>query len=431
MQKHLGAESKRGLLVVTLVLIAALGPYLTAGVRAEQVVVYGAGAILIPITLPLVRTRGAMLSVTVLWVLYVLGVVFSTVLPSAELTPLPSGGGVLAGLDNAILPFVVILIVLGLTVLGGDPQRLLRRVTGWIVLLMCLNAAAAIMQFQGLYDFSAWYGSEGLESVSGRAAQLGRYGGLINQPAEAGALYSIAGLCAVYRLRHRPVLLVLALAALVSGGVLTVSKVFLLGGLPLVLIALLRGGANRASRLFAMVAVAFAGWVAVSAELLPEWTGADRIRGLLPTGSESWVEVFTASRYGGASGGTTGQVVDAVMSGPWAFGYGASGLQVPYDSGWVEALVVAGVFGVAVQALVFVALGRGWARMPRCPERTLLGYLVLILVGASLGLPALTANRVATVAWILLALLLACATHRRTRADQTADAGSTAATVEL
>ena len=37
------------------------------------------------------------------------------------------------------------------------------------------------------------------------------------------------------------------------------------------------------------------------------------------------------------------------------------------------------------------------------------GGLVLVAIGASMGVPALTANRVATVIWVLLTMALLCA----------------------
>ena len=78
-----------------------------------------------------------------------------------------------------------------------------------------------------------------------------------------------------------------------------------------------------------------------------------------------------------------------------------------YDNGWVEALVVGGLAGAAIYSLVLGYLLAAWRRSPDGPATDLLGGLALLLLGASVGLPALTANRVATIAWILIVLLLA------------------------
>src|SRR5690606_6260889 len=76
-----------------------------------------------------------------------------------------------------------------------------------------------------------------------RAAQLGRYTGLFNQPLEAGLAYSIAGLCWIYAVavtRKATVLKWVLLVGVVIGGILTVSKIFVFGGvMTMVMYALL------------------------------------------------------------------------------------------------------------------------------------------------------------------------------------------------
>jgi hypothetical protein len=75
----------------------------------------------------------------------------------------------------------------------------------------------------------------------------------------------------------------------------------------------------------------------------------------------------------------------------------------------VLALVTHGLpdrYGVLAQTLMFVALARHWWRMDRSPERALIGLTILLLLAASLGMPSLTANRVATVVWVVLSCLL-------------------------
>ncbi|MEV0806090.1 hypothetical protein [Micromonospora sp. NPDC050200] len=115
--------------------------------------------------------------------------------------------------------------------------------------------------------------------------------------------------------------------------------------------------------------------------------------------------MYSAGRYGEQS--TLDEVVDSVLrDAPW-FGYGLGGLAMPYDSGWVEALVLGGVVGMVVHGLVLVALVVRWAQVrgEMSPQvRWVGGGVPLIVVVGDLGVPTLTANRVATVVWLLLFL---------------------------
>jgi len=107
-----------------------------------------------------------------------------------------------------------------------------------------------------------------------------------------------------------------------------------------------------------------------------------------------------------------------VQSSPW-FGFGAQGLAVPYDNGWVEAFVVAGACGALLYTAVLGLLVVAWWRR----RSRFAGGLVLVVIGASMGLPALTANRVATLAWVLLTLLLFTPTLMPGAPDEPSDRG--------
>lgn len=408
-------KKRRGLMVVTVLVAAAFGPYVAAGVRTEQALVYGVAVVVLLLTLGRIRPPSALGAVFAAWFLYAALALIGAVAPPFNASGYVPGDPV-AGLDNAFLPLAVMVVVSALIALGGSPRALLGRAAAMLVLFTCINAGAALAQLRTGAEFPLWYGGAvGEDSVSVLAAQLGRYSGLINQPAEAGIIYSIAGFCALYRFGARPFILAATMVLIVVGGVLTVSKVFLLGGLPLIALALLRQRHGRAGRIAALAMVTLGAAAGISAGYLPQWRGLDFALRLLPGASnEDALTLFTASRYQSGGGGTLAGVTDAVLSGPWAFGFGAGGLVVPYDSAWVEALVVVGTAGVALQAFVLAVLARAWKGAPPSGERTLFGYVLVLLAGASIGLPALTANRVATVVWLILSLVLfACACRAR------------------
>jgi TctA family transporter len=98
---------------------------------------------------------------------------------------------------------------------------------------------------------------------------------------------------------------------------------------------------------------------------------------------------------------------------PWA-GFSAAGLNVAYDSLWLEVFVVSGIIGIVLAAAMLVLLAARWARLKATLGRAewqLAGGVLALAIGASLGIPSLTANRAATLLWLVLGLLV-CARGR-------------------
>jgi hypothetical protein len=136
------------------------------------------------------------------------------------------------------------------------------------------------------------------------------------------------------------------------------------------------------------------------------WTGWRHLAQMFPDGRVDLASL-TGNRYG--EGGVIRPLVEAVLADhPWT-GYSATGLATSVDSAPAQALMLAGLVGVALLAVALmwlpVALARRWRSLDTA-ERWLYGPLVVGVVVLSAGSPVLTANRVAVVLWALLALLL-------------------------
>jgi hypothetical protein len=394
--------NKRGLLAITAVMLAAFGPYLIASLRTEQIVVYGMALALVPLTLPRLRPTPHLAGAVTCWAAFAGVVVISTVAPPVNRSRFLLGQP-LGGLDNVLLPLAVVGVVLGLLAVGADRERLLARAAFWTVVLMLVNTATALLSsFAGL-TWDRWWSSSD-SSTAANAALLGRYSGLINQPAEAGVLYGLALICALFLWPHRPELLLPIVLVLTVGGVLTTSKVFLGLVIPIVVWQLLRIRGGRGGRLLGAALLLVAAWGVVQSGALSAWSGSTRLERLFSVTDRSLASQFSGNRYGATS--TLRPVTDAVMSGPRWMGFGGGGLQVAYDSGFVETMVLAGIFGLLAVLVLIVVLFSAWQRMDRGRERTMLGCLVVLLAVANLGVPSFTANRAATVVWVLLTLLV-------------------------
>ncbi|GIH14814.1 hypothetical protein [Rugosimonospora africana] len=426
---------------LTVAAIAAFGPYTPlAGIRAEQVVVYG----LCAVALASLRwcqfrfTRAAAL-VFGLLTAETLVAVFGALVPVPELTGF-GRASTLAGLDNLALPLAVLITLWTLLDMGADRKRLLAIVCRVVIWAMCLNAVLAyVSQAHDLTPMLSRFWDNTVventvtDTVAGRASQLGRYTGIFNQPAEAGEMYSIALLAAIYRYRSNLLRFAGASLLITVGGLLTVSKVFLLVGLPIAVWQVLRQSHGRGRRVVLLAAAVIAVAGLAQSGVGPQWIGGDFLAQLLRPGTNGdMLHLYTGGRLGDSSSLQT--IVAAVLhDSPW-FGFGAGGLAVPYDDAWVEALCVAGLCGAILYTMLLAVLALSWyrRRLPPDPGQSRLaqsqltqsrvaqpqlaqsrlaqsrlgGGIVLLVIGASVGLPALTANRAATIAWLMIGLVL-------------------------
>lgn len=402
-------------LIVVLV-ASAFGPYLVGGVRTEQLVIYGVAAILF-LSAPWrwlgARLPGTIVSVVVVWGFYALIGAVGVIWPPVNSTPWAYQDGPFAGLDNLFLP----LATLGLLVMNvrpSDAHSGLRVIAKAIGLLGAINGAVALVQTR--VDLTSvlrpfWAASDpmtGEPTVSELAATLGRYSGIFNQPAEAGMLYGIAGLCLIYVYAERPRMLYPALTWVVVGGILSVSKVFLLVGAPIILWQIWgRANGKVLAAVTAMIAA-----VGLAQSRVVEWAGLDYLLRLFAPGQiegTSLVALYTAGRFGSDS--TLRAVVAETLSREPLFGFGATGLRVPYDNAWVEAAVVAGLVGAICYTIVLVI----WAYVANQlsgREGALAWGLVLLAAGSSLGVPALTANRAGMLLWAVMVLLMLEVAHQ-------------------
>ncbi len=397
-----------------IIVVAAFGPYLTNGIRTEQLAVYGSLLAALPFLASKLRFGGLYACVMGLWTFLAFSIIIN---PDRSAIPgrfLP--GSLLSGIDNYLYPLAVLLLVSCWLATGYTRLALLDVVCKVFVGLVAGNGVIA---FTGLFvNPTGWlqrfwgYAPATLETtVAVRAFSNGRLTGIFAQPAEAGIAYSLALFAALYLFartgRDRPVPLGLVAVPVLVGGVLSASKMFLLIGMPLALWQAVRQG-RRVRRVLVIVGMAGMIRVALTQVDIPRWRGAWMLSTLF-SGSDSGgiAGKYTAGRLG--SNGASGAAFDYVLgTQPW-FGYGAGGLAVPYDSSWVEVVIVGGMVGVVLFALVLAVLFGAWiSGRPALsgPQRPFTTSVLAMSLAATAGLPAFTANRVALFIWIFLALLI-------------------------
>lgn len=385
---------RRGMVGALVLVGCVLGPYLFAGVRTEQIAIY-------LLALTIVLTGGHITTVwkrlrTVIfaWLAYYAAIGFASIM-QPTLTPVFSlyRGNAIASLDNALLPLAAVLVGASFSARHGWRHLLMSVSIG-----MSLNAGLAVLT--ALFGFQivprAWVTHEtgDLSAVSDRAALMGRYLGVFDQPAEAGAAYAIASVAAIaVWATQRPWLCTGILLLLGVGGALSVSKVYLLS-IPVVLV-LLWAESHRTS-LVMLLTLPTLLWLGTPL-LVERWSGLPYLMRFTQDEDGLSLESITSDRFGSEQG-----IADtwlAIAEHDAWLGYGITGASVPYDFGPLEAYSLAGLLGVGAIAAVWVALVSRVTRMSR--RGPYLALLTCLLI-AFAGFPSLTANRVATLAGMMI-----------------------------
>ena len=398
-----------------IVCLSVFGPYVTGSVRTEQIVVFGAFGLILIFGWFRIMSAGSVAPMPFLVAWAGLYAVMLTATVSRPFDPGFYGAQPVSHALSALALPIALIFVTWFWTLRAGAVALIRAVAPLISGAMCVNALIEVAQVSAgkaavismLPRF--WSASGAATTVAANAAQNGRYTGIFDQPAEAGIAYGVALLCLIWLARRgvtRIPLTMITGVLVVTGGVLTLSKVFLLAAIPVAVVTVLRGPA-RIRVILVTSATAAVLWAAGSAGMLPEWQLGGLALGSLAHPGSSLAAQYSGGRYG--SGGTLGpDISDVLHAAPWA-GFGAGGLFRAYDSLWLEVFVVSGILGVALAVVMLVMVASRWLRLRdslALAEWHLAGGVLALAVAASLGIPSLTANRAGTMLWLIMGILI-------------------------
>ena len=403
------------------VTISVFGPYVVGNIRTEQLVVLLSAAAVLIFGWPRMLSAVSFppMPILMLWLELLVVISLATIWPPSYL-----GGYEQLPIPNAFGAFILPLALMMLTwywTLVMATREIIVTISRTIVVAMVGNSVLSVFQVMtnnvALVSvlprfWSATFASNtSLKPVAVLAAENGRFTGIFNQPAEAGIAYGIAlfGLIFLVQVRQggwsRSFLL--GGTCLCIGGILTISKIFLIGALPISALLIVRDRRRRARAVGWIGVLAGIYWLLSVNGALPVWrNGGKMLSGLVdPTGS--LIRTFSAGRYG--SGGSLGALgTNLLHLSPWV-GFGAGGVNVAYDSMWIETLAVAGLFGIALIITTFILIFARWTSLGRTlpgPEWRFSGATLVLVLGGSFGLPSLTGNRVSTLFWLTSGVLI-------------------------
>ncbi len=429
------SKGKGVYIILSLILISAFGPYIfrNSGVRLEHLIIYPLAVILLIryFLNPKKATPRIYHIILTLWLLLIFWLILITYFTKETFSFF-----IIAEMENMIQP-LALLFILGelLKELSFDEQIKFLKVAAWvIIILLALNAILSIATiFVDTWSIVHWFlrGDNFLETVWGRSLTNGRYLGIFNQPFEAGLAYSIGLLLWVYLLLRQKAgsfLLLNVGILLIAGGLLSISKVFLLGGIPAaILFAVWVLNTRRAKRLGGV----FILLVIVTGLLTSfrRWVGAQYLLQLFDYKQVS--KVGALSLYSGGrlnQSSFVGHLFRLVWDVSPLVGFGF-GVNFALDNAYLEFFYQGGLIALTIYLGILIILGLSFFRKLASGliEAKMALLLVALVLFAGFGAPVLTINRSSILVWVVLMTLMfllwsAQPSQTMTQADKTAGA---------
>lgn len=407
--------------LIGVLVLSCFGPYLHPSVRMEQIVLYPIlGTVVLWHLLAggVMRYNTRLMRFCVLFTFFVIWGTASAILRGESILQI----SYLANLESYFQPLAI--LMLSAILLRRATSESLTSVLNVIILAMCagalFNAAVALYHLLfGVPWFIEYFLPPRSESrgvnVWDLSVKMGRIIGTFATPLEGGAIYGAALIGATYlyyaRALRAPYYVVIALGIII-GGILTVSKGFLVA-LGLVGFYHLKFQQVRSTRwVFGLVAVLIGGMVFFATVGDVGWQGLQRFEKYVAVDDQdSAVRVFTAGRYGADDAAITSRAENVLKESP-VIGYGMQYKDI-FDSGFLEPLLLGGLVGLGIYLGIFVELLRlsfgGALDRDRSFYARLLVVYVLIV---SLGAPIITKNKFEVMLWLQVGVLSLLATRR-------------------
>jgi hypothetical protein len=411
------SSSKANYWIIGVILVSALGPYIpgAGGLRVEHLAIYGISLVsffkwISSRYYQRCRPIGVivlLLFCSLLWTGFV-----------SYFHSRPFDGSVVAAIENFLQP-IALIIVISVALKGNvdEMKRLLLFCCVFISVLLSINSLVALFSvYFDIWPIVRYFVGDSEKLVGwtvwSNAIAMGRYPGLFNQPLECGLAHSIGVLSWIYyvsrekRLRYRDVFIFMGVSL---GGFLSVSKVFLLGGLPLAVIYWFWCKGMALSSLFVITIISslMAGVIIV---LSSDWAGYDRMTSYFSVLGEDVdsVAFYTAGRFG-ADKSNLMRLFDKTWENAPLFGFGFGAFfGIAADNAYIEFFYQGGLVALGLYIGVVVVIGAVSLQAVRQKnaEGKILVLILILIIGAGIGSPVLTLNRASIFIWVLIVCII-------------------------
>lgn len=385
-----------------LLTFSSFGPYILkgAGIRTEHFVIYPAFVIAFLFFLFKLSSYKVEKNLFIFTSLWLVPLIWITIV-SFGLGGQALSSGSLSAIENFLQPLAIMTFFV---VLSRYYELATYFFTVLKVFLLALGVNSVIIITQVLVDPELFgildYFTRSLQetTVAERAATMGRFLGIFDQPLEAGACYSLGILSWLYleniQKNYSKWIKYILICLLFIGGVVTVSKVFVIGGIVLFLGYVLFFSRSKIRRRF-LYTVPFLFGVVAYYLVTSMWEGLNYLLRLFKDSgdAEGILAKYTAGRFG-----TEDSVVRKVFTQVYResplYGFGFTPPPT-LDNGFAEFFYHGGAIGLFFYTILLVWLLYKGIEMylNRGKSYVIFLFLVALILGLNLGAPAFTLNR--------------------------------------
>jgi hypothetical protein len=401
--------------------IFTFSPYIgfISGVRVEHLFIYG---LLTLVFLAVGHLKIFLVNKILAFVCMLFCIIICVVLNVSVMRYSPNLSGLLAALENFAQPVALVILSTYFLRKSSYQERanLLEQIMFLTMLLLICNTIFAICALfvdtweVAKYFVTSNFGVEAMDTVWGRSRSMGRLLGIFNQPLESGVAYSI-GLFFWVHLRnsvrmisHRKLKLIL-FVAIIFGGSISISKVFLFGGLPMAFALFLmtvKTPFRISSSGILGIVLFIGGFIMLFSSLTDKWSGLNyflRFFDFEVVSKIGFFTLITAGRFGAGTSMNSHplQLFNQTWEEAPFFGLGAP-CDGPLDNAYAAYFYYGG--GVSLVMYTGILLSFLYISIIAYVRMRRLGALLFIffvfIVGAGMGAPVLTMNRVCVILWV-------------------------------
>lgn len=410
------SNNRRNDIILMLIVILAFGPYIVGPVRVEHIYLY---TLFIISIFRIVITKDKYFLIKPIFLLitlmvaYILWVTIITILENKYTSILQ----IIADIESYIQPIVVIIVTT--TFFRYDKSSIdikINKIFKVLVLILSINSVIAIISmlikdisFLQVFHTGSRY--DGSLSVAYKSFTMGRYTGIFNQPLESGVTYSLGILIWIYIYGNKKnkIFDYIKLVLLIIGGFLSVSKMFIIGGIPISILYYLNIiNFKFKFNPFEILIMPIVIFPAVF--ILNKWNGLSyffRLFNFKYIYNEGILNVLTGGRFGSENATLISKFSLILQESPiYGFGLASSN---GFDNAYLQYLHQGGIVGLIIYLmliLIIILIIIELFKSNFIKDAKLVGCIILIILILGIGGPIITLNRFSTILWLVLSMLI-------------------------
>ena len=382
---------------IVLLILSSFGVYLTTfGLRVEHVVIYSLFFYVLLISLINFRLQ---LPSKIQFSFYL----FAIFIGYSFLLWLSKGNStvsvyILGQIDRFVIPLLVILVVSHFYSKTSSERirDLIIIAANLILILSSMAASLALLHLitnDGSFLDPVLPAGDALRgTTASRSLTMGRYTGIFGSPFNSGIVYSFSvfGFMYLYMLNLVNSKHYLMLTIIIFGGLLAVSKAFLLGLVFLAIFILLKFEfkSRKVFQYITLFIFVLGGGMLVNNYIYADWDGFGYLMRLFPsdlTQVDDILRLYTANRFTAEGTGTIQSGFELIKEAlPLGFGFANIGI---VDNAYLEVLLIAGFIGALFLILFFGYYLYVGFKNKTLPEGMFLIIIISYSAIASLGAP--------------------------------------------